>query len=115
MKFPSRLLVIPPFVRLPVVRTAFIILMSFYVVLFNRSSDHAICRVHDHTLLRWTTVVENGPFYSVSQEAYECYWEMLGPNMVSGWGPDTAWCPYLYEVSDSWGPFMIYALTSQAC
>lgn len=57
-----------------------------------------ICRVHKDMLFRWTSVVENGPLYSVAQEAYDCYWRVLSPNMVSGWGPDTAWCPYLYDV-----------------
>ena len=47
-----------------------------------RSSDHPVCRVHDGSLFRWTTFVENGPFYSVSQAAYLCYWNYLGPTQV---------------------------------
>lgn len=27
-----------------------------------------MCQVHNHTLYRTTSVVENGPFYSVSQQ-----------------------------------------------
>jgi hypothetical protein len=34
----------------------------------GRSSDHKVCQVHNHTLYRTTSVVENGPFYSVSQQ-----------------------------------------------
>jgi hypothetical protein len=49
-------------------------------------------------LFRWVSIVENGPLYSVAQHAYTCYWNLLAPDMVSGWGPDTAWCPYLSEV-----------------
>jgi hypothetical protein len=63
-----------------------------------RSSDHGICQVHEDTLLRWTSVVENGPLFSVAQEAYGCFWEMVDARSVSAWGVDTAWCPYLYEV-----------------
>ncbi|GAB5030706.1 storage protein [Nannochloropsis oceanica] len=64
----------------------------------GRSSDHKVCQVHNHTLYRTTSVVENGPFYSVSQQAYACYWEMIDSNAVSGWGPDVCWCQYLHEV-----------------
>lgn len=42
--------------------------------------------------------MENGPLYSVAQQAFECYWSMLAPHLVSGWGADTIWCPYLTEV-----------------
>lgn len=34
----------------------------------------------------------------ICNRAYPCYWEMINPNAVSGWGVDALWCQYLSEV-----------------
>jgi len=33
------------------------------------------------------------------RRVYPCYWEMVNPAAVSGWGVDALWCQYLTEVS----------------
>lgn len=64
-----------------------------------KTSAHPICRQEPHTLLRWTTFVENGPLFSVHVPSggFASVWEMVDPLSVSGYGVDLAFCPYLYE------------------
>lgn len=64
-----------------------------------KTSAHPICRQEPNSLLRWTTFVENGPFFSVHVPSggFASVWEMVDPLSVSGYGVDFAFCPYLYE------------------
>lgn len=64
-----------------------------------KTSAHRICRQEPHSLLRFTTFVENGPLFSVHvpSGAFASVWEMVDPLSVSGYGVDLAWCAYLYE------------------
>jgi hypothetical protein len=54
--------------------------------------------VNPRSLLRWTTFIENGPFFSISREAYPCAWGFMSPRHVTGWGFDFGVCLYLTDV-----------------
>jgi hypothetical protein len=61
------------------------------------AEDEALGRQHDpvpDNAIRagsWTTFVESGPLVAFSRAAWACFWPLLQPDLVSGYGYDLLW------------------------
>jgi len=79
-----------------VLRSGVIIAQPAVMFQGRGTSDHPICRVHggNHTG-RWTNFIEGGPFFAVRGDRWDCFQHFLDVDMVSGWGVDFFWCPYV--------------------